>query len=232
MADELHPAFSNLFIQTEIVPSERAILSTRRGRSPEDNPPWMFHLLAIHGGDPGRASYETDRAQFLGRGRSVANPLAMDSAAPLSGSQGSVLDPVSAIRCTITLEPEETAVVDLVQGVGDSRSACMNLISKYQDRHLADRALELAWTHAQVLVRQLNATEADAQLYARLANAIVYQNPTLRADAATLVKNRRGQSGLWGYAISGDLPIVLLRIKDPANFELTPAPTARPCRTA
>jgi cellobiose phosphorylase len=220
MADELHPAFSNLFIQTEIVPSERAILSTRRGRSPEDNPPWMFQLLAIHGGDPGRASYETDRAQFLGRGRSVANPLAMDSAAPLSGSQGSVLDPVSAIRCTITLEPEETAVVDLVQGVGDSRSACMNLISKYQDRHLADRALELAWTHAQVLVRQLNATEADAQLYARLANAIVYQNPTLRADAATLLKNRRGQSGLWGYAISGDLPIVLLRIKDPANFEL------------
>ncbi|MGE8640385.1 MAG: glucoamylase family protein, partial [Achromobacter sp.] len=220
MADELHPAFSNLFIQTEIVPSERAILSTRRARSPEDNPPWMFQLLAIHGGAPGRASYETDRAQFLGRGRSVSNPLAMESAAALSGSQGSVLDPVSAIRCTITLEPEETAVVDLVQGVGDSRSACMNLISKYQDRHLADRALELAWTHAQVLVRQLNATEADAQLYARLANAIVYQNPTLRADAATLVKNRRGQSGLWGYAISGDLPIVLLRIKDPANFEL------------
>lgn len=220
MADELHPAFSNLFIQTEIVPSERAILSTRRGRSPEDNPPWMFQLLAIHGGDPGRASYETDRSRFLGRGRSVADPLAMDSRVPLSGSQGSVLDPVSAIRCTITLEPEETAVVDLVQGVGDSRSACMNLISKYQDRHLADRALELAWTHAQVLVRQLNATEADAQLYARLANAIVYQNPTLRADTATLVKNRRGQSGLWGYAISGDLPIVLLRIKDPANFEL------------
>ncbi|MNX41132.1 N,N'-diacetylchitobiose phosphorylase [compost metagenome] len=220
MADELHPAFSNLFVQTEIVPSERAILCSRRGRSPADNPPWMFQLLAIHGGTPGTASYETDRAVFLGRGRSVADPQALDGDAPLTGSQGSVLDPVCAIRCEITLEAEESVIVDLVQGVGDCRSACMNLISKYQDRHLADRALELAWTHAQVIVRQLNATEADAQLYARLANAIVYQNPAMRAETATLLKNRRGQSGLWGYAISGDLPIVLLRIKDPANFEL------------
>ncbi|WMD22242.1 glucoamylase family protein [Achromobacter seleniivolatilans] len=220
MADELHPAFSNLFVQTEILADERAILSTRRGRSPEDNQPWMFQLLAIHGGQTGAASYETDRALFLGRGGSVATPRAMAFQGALSNSQGSVLDPVAAIRCEITLEPEETVIVDLVQGVGDSRNTCLNLISKYQDRHLADRALELSWTHAQVTVRQLNVTEADAQLYARLANAIIYQNPTMRADAATLLKNRRGQSGLWGYAISGDLPIVLLRIKDPANFEL------------
>lgn len=220
MADELHPAFSNLFVQTEIVPSERAILCSRRGRSPADNPPWMFQLLAIHGGHPGTASYETDRSIFLGRGRSVADPQALEGDGPLTGSQGSVLDPVSAIRCEITLEAEESVVIDLVQGVGDSRSACMNLISKYRDRHLADRALELAWTHAQVTLRQLNVAEADAQLYARLANAIVYQNPAMRAEAATLLKNRRGQSGLWGYAISGDLPIVLLRIKDPANFQL------------
>ncbi|MCS3505627.1 GH36-type glycosyl hydrolase domain-containing protein [Achromobacter sp. JUb104] len=224
IADELHPAFSNLFVQTEILPDQRAILCTRRGRSPDDNPPWMFQLLAIHGGDPDDAAYdasfETDRAVFLGRGRGTADPHAMATDGPLSGSQCSVLDPVSAIRCTITLEPEQTVVVDLVQGVGDSREACMHLISKYQDRHLADRALELAWTHAQVIVRQLNATDADAQLYARLANSILYQNPLLRAEAAILLKNRRGQSGLWGYAISGDLPIVLLRIKDPANFEL------------
>ncbi|GLK95836.1 cyclic beta 1-2 glucan synthetase [Achromobacter xylosoxidans] len=220
VADELHPAFSNLFVQTEIVPSERAILCSRRGRSSADNPPWMFQLLAIHGDNPGTASYETDRAIFLGRGRSNANPQALEDDVPLTGSHGSVLDPVCAIRCEITLDAEESAVVDLVQGVGDSRSACMNLINKYQDRHLADRAQELAWTHAQVIVRQLNATEADAQLYARLANAIVYQNPAMRAEAATLLKNRRGQSGLWGYAISGDLPIVLLRIKDQANFEL------------
>ncbi|MGE8615869.1 MAG: GH36-type glycosyl hydrolase domain-containing protein [Achromobacter veterisilvae] len=219
-ADDLHPAFSNLFVQTEAVPAEHAILCTRRRRSLGDDPPWMFQLLSIHGGTPGAASFETDRSLFIGRGRSTAAPSAIEGSVPLSGSQGAVLDPVLAIRRVITLAPEETAVIDLVQGVADNRGACMNLIRKYQDRHLADRALELAWTHAQITVRQLNTTEADAQLYARLANAIVYQNPTMRAEAPILLKNRRGQSGLWGYAISGDLPIVLLRIKDPANFEL------------
>jgi len=96
----------------------------------------------------------------------------------------------------------------------------MGLIEKYQDRRLADRVFDLAWTHSQVLLRQINATEADAQLYGSIAGSIIYANSSLRADTGILRKNRRGQSGLWGYAISGDLPIVLLRIEDPANIDL------------
>ena len=70
---------------------------------------------------------------------------------------------------------------------------------------------ELAWTHSQVVLRQLDATEADTQLYGRLASSILYANPLLRAAGSVIARNRRGQSGLWGYGISGDLPIVLLR---------------------
>ncbi len=91
---------------------------------------------------------------------------------------------------------------------------------KYQDRRLADRVFDLAWTHSQVILQQLNITEADAQLYGRLAGSVIYANSSLRADPSLLIKNNRGQSGLWGYAISGDLPIVLLQIKDPSNIEL------------
>ena len=85
---------------------------------------------------------------------------------------------------------------------------------------MADRVFDLAWTHAQVVLRQLNITEADAQLYARLAGSIIYANPSLRADSSILIKNARGQSGLWGFSISGDLPIVLVRIGDRANIDL------------
>ena len=219
-ADALHPAFSNLFVQTEIVAPRRAILCTRRPRGRDEAAPWMFHLLAVHDAEVGALSYETDRARFIGRGRTVAAPQAMDEAVPLSGSQGSVLDPVAAIRCRITLEPEQSASVDLVYGIGDSRDAALGLVEKYQDRRLADRVFELAWTHAQVVLRQINASEADAQLYGRLANSVIYANASLRADSSVLMRNRRGQSGLWGYAISGDLPIVLLRIGDLANIEL------------
>jgi len=104
--------------------------------------------------------------------------------------------------------------------VGTTREAAMGLVGKYQDRHIADRVFDLAWTHGQVLLRQLNASESDAQLYARLAGSILYANNSLRAAADVILKNRRGQSGLWGYAISGDLPVVLLQIENPDNLEL------------
>jgi len=218
-ADALHPAFSNLFVQSEIVEERRAILCTRRPRARDEQVPWLFHLMAVHDADGDNFSYETDRARFLGRGRTPAAPRAME-VGTLSGSQGSVLDPVVAIRGHIRLEPEQSVTVDLVFGMNDSRDGALGMIEKYHDRRLADRVFELAWTHAQVVLRQINAGEADAQLYGRLANSILYAHAGLRADGSVLMRNQRGQSGLWGYAISGDLPIVLLRISDLANIEL------------
>lgn len=218
-ADAQHPAFSKLFVQTEIVGEPAALLCTRRPRSGEDAVPWMFHLVAVHGARTGLVTHETDRARFIGRGRGLQAPAAMQGAA-LSGSSGAVLDPVLATRRVVTLEPEQTATIDIVYGAADSREACLALVRKYMDRRLADRVFELAWTHSQVNLRQLNATEADAQLYARLANSVVYSEPSLRAAAGVLLRNRRAQSGLWGYAISGDLPIVLLQVSEAANIGL------------
>ncbi|RJQ50865.1 MAG: cyclic beta 1-2 glucan synthetase, partial [Nitrospiraceae bacterium] len=224
-ADALHPAFSNLFIQTEIIRRQRAVLCTRRPRSRDEQSPWMFHLMAVHGAETGEVSYETDRMQFIGRGNTVADPQAMTGAGgfftgALSGIEGSVLDPIVAIRYRITMDPEESVTIDIVTGIGETRDAALNLVQKYQDRRLADRVFDLSWTHSQVLLRQFNASEADAQLYGRLAGSIIYANSSLRADPGVLIKNHRGQSGLWGYAISGDLPIVLLQIENIANINL------------
>ncbi|HLJ89280.1 MAG TPA: glucoamylase family protein [Candidatus Angelobacter sp.] len=219
-ADVLHPVFSNLFVQTEILEPRRAILCTRRARSLDEQTPWMFHLMVVHGANTGAASYETDRLRFIGRGRTIANPVAMSGSGELSGSQGSVLDPIVAIRYQIHLDPGQSATANLVSGVGETRDRCLQLVDKYQDRHLADRVFDLAWTHSQVVLRQLNATEADAQNFGRLAGSILYANRSLRAEPSILSKNQRGQFGLWGYAISGDLPIVLLQIGDADNIDL------------
>jgi cellobiose phosphorylase len=219
-AEALHPAFSNLFVQTEIIRHQGAIMATRRPRSGDEQPPWMFHAMTVHGADMGLMSYETDRLRFIGRGNTLTSPEAMRGLSPLSGSEGSVLDPIVAIRCQITLDPETSATVNVVTGAGETRNICADLVGKYRDRHLADRVFELAWTHSQVLLRQINATEADAQLYGRLAASVLYANSSLRAGSNLLIKNLRGQSGLWGYSISGDLPIVLLRIEDQANIIL------------
>lgn len=220
IADELHPAFSNLFVQSEIVREKQALLCTRRPRAHDEVPPWMFHLIAVHDADISAISYETDRARFLGRGNTSRAPHALRAEEELSNSEGSVLDPIAAIRCRIELAPGQTAMIDMVYGVGMDRHVCDELIDKYRDRRLADRVFDLAWTHSQVVRRQINASQADAQLYERLAGLIVYAYPLLRADADVLLQNQRGQSGLWGHAISGDLPIVLLQISDADNIEL------------
>lgn len=220
-ADTAHPAFSKLFVTTEIVAAMQALLCTRRPRSADEAPQWMCHLVAVHDADIDEISYETDRARFIGRGRSTADPVALSSgSARLSNTAGAVLDPVVAIRVRITLDPEQTATLDFVTGVGDERAQCMRLIEKYRDRHLCDRVFDLAWTHSQVTLRQANATLADAQLFEHMATSVIYANPALRASPSVIAANRRGQSGLWGQAVSGDLPIVLLRIGDIARLDI------------
>ncbi len=219
-ADALHPAFSNLFAQTEILHPHPAILCTRRPRSREEQPPWLFSLMVVRGETVASVSYETDRMQFIGRGRTIAEPQALLEPEALSGSAGSVLDPIAAIRYRITLDPDQTATVDLVCGACDTRELAWNLIGKYQDQRLADRVFELAWTHAQVVLRQLDATQAEARLYAHLASSVLYANASLRAEAGVISQNQRGQSALWAYGISGDVPIVLLQIGDATHIEL------------
>ena len=219
-ADALHPAFSNLFVQTEILQQRRAILCSRRPRSQEEQVPWMFHLMTVHGADGTKISFETDRMRFIGRGGSAAAPRAMVDPGSLSNTAGPVLDPVAAIRHQMIIDAGATVTIDMVSGASETRDGTLRLVDKYQDRRLVDRVFELTWTHSQVVLQQLNATEADSQLYGRLASSVIYANASLRAAAGVLVRNRRGQSGLWGYAISGDLPIVLLQISAAGNIDL------------
>ena len=219
-ADLAQPAFSNLFVETELLPEQQAILATRRSQDGEQSTPWLCHLLNVYSEQPFTLSYETDRTLFVGRGRSLAAPLAMIKSGDLSNTKGAVLDPIVAIRCRVTLEPDTLVTFDLLTGIADTRLQCMALVEKYQDRNLANRIFSLSWTHGQVLLHHLNISEGDAQLYGRLAGAIIYASSTRRAESRILASNRRGQSALWGYSISGDLPIVLLHIENADNIEL------------
>jgi cellobiose phosphorylase len=222
-ADLAHRSFSNLFVQTEILPERQAILCTRRPRTPGEQVPWMFHLLAAPGAMANEPSYETDRAKFIGRGRTVANPRVLDSSdttSTLSNSDGSVLDPIVAIRRTLTLSADESATVQIISGVADTREAALALLDKYCDRHFVERAFEMAWFRSQEVLRHLSVTEADAQLYGRLASSLIYGSALRRATPSIIARNQLGQSGLWRFGISGDLPIMLLRIGDLSRIDL------------
>lgn len=222
-ADRAHRSFSNLFVHTEILPGELAILCTRRPRTPGEHPPWMFHLLAAPGLALSEPSCETDRVRFIGRGGSVANPTVLNGqneSSALSNTQGAVLDPCVAIRALLTLSPDESSSVQIISGVAATREAALALIEKYGDRHFVERAFEMAWFQCQEVLRHLNATEADAQAFGRLASSVIYSNAMRRAAPGVIARNQLRQSGLWRFAISGDLPIVLLLIGDVGRIDL------------
>jgi len=219
-SDLAHPAFSNLFVQTEILRDAQAILCTRRARSPGEHPPWMFHLMTAQGTPAGEVSYETNRATFIGRTRSTANPAAFDTIGPLANTEGSVLDPMVAIRQSLIINADTSANWHFVTGIAETREAALMMIEQYRDPVFAARAFEMAWSHSLLELRQLQATEAEAQLYAQLASSVINANPLHRAAANVLTRNRSGQSGLWAFGISGDLPILLMRIADVHRINL------------
>ena len=218
-ADAAHRAFSGMFVQSEIVEDQQAILFTRRARSPGEKPPWLAHTMVVHGSTSRAPSYETDRGEFIGREGTAADPAALHRKA-LGNSQGSVLDPCMAIRNTVDLAPDQVIQLHIATIVAETREGALALVDKYHARHLADRVLELAWAQSQVIQRRLEASNAEIRAWEQLASHVIYANPTLRAPRRVIAANRLGQAGLWPYSISGDLPIVIVRISAVENLEL------------
>ncbi|HEX5874373.1 MAG TPA: glucoamylase family protein [Pyrinomonadaceae bacterium] len=211
-ADAAHQAFSNLFIETEFVAGENAILAHRRQRSPEEKPIWGVHVVVAEGELVGGVQYETDRGRFLGRGRTSSNPIAVMEDRPLSNTTGAVLDPVFSLRRRVRIQPNQTVSCSFSTAVARSREEAVALADKYHDPNIFERELQLAWTKAQVEMSHLKIDAEEAHLFQRLAARVVYSDPSLRPRPHVLGLNTKAQSSLWAYGISGDLPIVVVRI--------------------
>ncbi|NUO39787.1 MAG: carbohydrate-binding protein [Gemmatimonadaceae bacterium] len=214
-ADRAHPAFQNLFVETEWLPELGAVLASRRPRSAMEKRPWCAHVLAVGPELTGEITCETDRARFIGRGRTVHAPAALDEGASLSGTAGAVLDPIASLRARLRLEPGRSATVAFTTIVADSREQAIQAVDRYRDLEASRRALSLMGTESQIELRDLDITPADAALYQDLAGALIYPRDSLRAPRAERLANRRGQTALWAHGISGDWPIVLATIRDP-----------------
>ncbi len=212
-ADEAHVAFSNLFVETEFVPEVGALLATRRPRSAGERQVWLAHLMEVEGEKLGEVQYESDRARFLGRGREVRTAVSLVGGRPLSNTSGTVLDPIVSLRQRVAIPAGETVDLVFTTLVAPSREAALKTAQKYRQRATLERESSLAWTQAQVQLHHLRITQAEAHLFQRLANRLLYTDPTLRAAPQVLARNRAGPPGLWAYGISGDLPIALVRIE-------------------
>ncbi|MBI3286810.1 MAG: hypothetical protein HYZ68_02055, partial [Chloroflexi bacterium] len=218
--DAAHPAFSNLFVQTEFIPRLEALVATRRPRSLEEPRIWAAHVANVAGPTMGAVQYETDRARFIGRGRTIRNAAAVHEGRPLSNAVGSVLDPIFSLRRRVRLPPGATARATFSTLVASTREKVLILADKYREPATFERTATLCWTQAQVQLRHLNIDTEEAHLFQRLATRILYADPTLRAPSDVLQRNARGPSALWAHGISGGLPIILVRIDHAEDREI------------
>ena len=220
-ADDIaHPAFSKLFVETEFEPNLGAILATRRRKSDGDPLVWAAHLAVVEGESSGDVQFETDRARFLGRGRTIRSPAAIVDGWPLSNTSGAVLDAIFSLRRRVRIPRGVTARVAFWTVAASSRDDVLNLADKHRDPMAFERATTLAWTQAQMQLRHLGIGTSEAHVFQRLANHVLYSDPTLRPSSAAIANGLRKASALWPHGISGDLPIVLVRISDEEDLEL------------
>ncbi len=217
--DLAHPAFFKLFIETEYVPDIAALLCRRRPRSVDEGELWGVHVLSLEGRAQGPVEWETDRERFLGRGRGVDNPQALDGRS-LSGTTGVVLDPIFSLRQRIRLAPGGFMRLSFATGVATSREMALALAQRYHDPGAAALTFAVAFAHAQSGLRHLGISSEEAVLFERLASRVLYADGSLRAGPELLVRNTLGQEGLWPHSISGDLPILLVRVVDEGNLPL------------
>ncbi|HEY8098626.1 MAG TPA: glucoamylase family protein [Methylobacter sp.] len=210
-ADSAHPAFSNLFIQTEFLSQACGLLAQRRPRADNDPRIWAAHVLACNDIGAG-LQYETDRVKFCGRGQTLRAPAAVVDGRPLSNTVGAVLDPIFSLRTRVSIEPGATVHVTFTTLVASSRQVVEDLADKYHNAATFDRVSDLAWTHAQIQLRHLRIKPDEAQLFQALANRLLYADASLRANSKLMKLNQLNVTGLWRLSISGDRPIVLLRL--------------------
>jgi cyclic beta-1,2-glucan synthetase len=211
-ADDLaHPAFGKLFVETEWLPECQALLCRRRLRAPDDAAAWAVHVISQESRTQGPVEWETDRARFLGRGRGPSDPQALDGR-PLGGTTGVVLDPIVSLRQRLRLAPGGVVRLSFATGMAASRETALALAQRYRDPSATSRTFAMAFAHAQSALRHLDVTGEEAILFERLASRVLYADASLRAPPAALAGNVLGQEGLWGQGISGDLPILLVRV--------------------
>jgi cyclic beta-1,2-glucan synthetase len=236
-ADASHPAFAKMFVETEC-PEPGVLIAHRRPRSPGEPTIWTAHVLvSALLGNPGSGGsglgkltksdaiqFETDRAKFLGRGNSTENPAALGTR--LTGSAGTVIDPIFSLRCRVNLDPRERQELCFLTMAASTREALLQLVAKYNAPGAVSRAFEMAWTRAQLEFRFLRIGPGAAHRFQELASQMIYPGAKLRSASAfyqnmdRLFRTQLGQEGLWAYGISGDLPMLVVTLSDARNLSL------------
>jgi cyclic beta-1,2-glucan synthetase len=217
-ADLAHRAFASMFLETEALPKQNTMLVHRRPRSSSEMEAWVVQVLSPEDdGWNGAIEHEASRARFVGRGRTMAKPAGLDG--PLSGTTGTVLDPLIALRRTVHLEPGARARITLTTAVATSRANALELAGKFAKTDVVHHTFSRARTSARAELDQLGIRPSQYHTFQRLLSAIVFPHRDLRGAIDQKAIKDGGRPALWAQGLS-DLPVVVVCIDDVDAFGL------------
>ncbi len=217
-ADVAHPAFSNLFIRTEAIEQYGGLIASRRPRVENNDTVWAMHMSVVEGEEIGHLQYETNRGNFIGRGKDISDPVALSK--PLTNTAGAVLDPIMSLRRRVKINPGEKISIYYMTGIANSRDEVMDMLQKYHDLTSIERAFQLAYTRSQMEMAYLNLKAEEIEKYQDMISHLIYLSPCRNKYEHILKQNNKGQSSLWAYGISGDYPIVLVSLKQEEEIDI------------
>lgn len=222
-SDQRHPAFNNMFIESEFLAEEGCLLFYRRPRSGSETPIYLAHFFVSNHERIERSGCETDRRSFLGRGGTDQDPAVfseMGEASVLSGKTGATLDPVCSVQAEVVMSAYETVQIAFITLAAASRKEALQLVYRYRRWSQVNRAIIDSRIHAEQEIAQLSITSKEIERFQKLLSPLIFTSPALRADPGILAANTLGQPGLWTFAISGDYPILMVHIKEDEDMNL------------
>lgn len=208
-----HPAFNNLFLMFEFDDETNSLIVTRKNRNENESQIFLATSLFTSKENIGELEYEIDKEKLIGRGN-LNIPNMIKNSLPFSKKIGYVTESVVALKRIIKLKPKEVVNLDLVMSIDYSKENAIQNLQKYKTPENVKRVFELAKAKIEAESRYLRIKGRDIANYQRMLSYIIFQNPSRAVNMLKAKKRKYKQNELWKYGISGDLPIILVEIKD------------------
>lgn len=211
LAELSHPAFNKLFLESEFLEEHSIFLVKRRSNKGNDNP-YIMHMVKTQANLSKSLEYENDRLRFLGRNKTVEKPDAVTESITLSNNAGFSNDPIMSIRVTITLRAEQTASVTFITGVCNTKEEAVKISDELSVGYRVEDIFEKFRRQSEMELKYLNITNQQVNAFQDIISPIFYPNCYYRGPSENIRRNWKNQSFLWRFGVSGDSPIMLLRV--------------------
>lgn len=215
--DYAHRAFNKLFLEYEII--EDTILIRRKSRDKSKSDMFLAVNLYAENEIIGETEFEVDKEKFYGR-EAIGLPKTVESSIPLGRNIGLTTEPIVAIKNTVKIKANEKVAFNLIMCVSESKEKVIELINKFTNSETIKRNIELAKVKVEAESRYLNIKGKEIDLCQKILGYLIFPNPLKRI----INKNKKVISAyvseLWKYGISGDLPILLVKVKDISDIEI------------